>query len=107
MRCQQFTAQEALEMGLVNAVVPQNQLESEVERWCDDLKAVSPTIIQLQKINFNEASDHMRIPSPTERYAPHYLNSEEAHERRTAFLQRRKPDPSKNLPIKPIAGKTL
>ena len=107
MRCQQYTAQQALEMGLVNAVVPPDQLEAEVERWCEDLKAVSPTILQLQKINFNEASDHMRVPSPTQRYAPDYLDSEEAHERRVAFLERRKVDPSKNLPLQPIEGKTI
>jgi dihydroxynaphthoic acid synthetase len=98
MLCRQYTAQEALTLGLVNAVVPAAELEAEVLRWCEDIKGVSPRILQLQKISFNEASDYMRGPTPTQRYDPDYQKSEEAEERRRAFLERRRPDPTKNLP---------
>lgn len=96
--CRQYTAQEALDLGLVNSVVPAAQLEAEVRRWCEDIKGVSPRIVQLQKLSFNEASDYMRGPTPTQRYDPDYQKSEEAEERRRAFLERRKPDAAKNLP---------
>lgn len=98
MLCRQYTAHEALEMGLVNAVVPASDLQAEVLRWCEDMKGVSPRILQLQKLSFNEASDYMRGPTPTQRYDPDYQKSEEAEERRLAFLERRKPDAAKNLP---------
>ncbi len=98
MLCRQYTAQEALNMGLVNTVVPAEQLADEVLRWCEDIKGVSPRILQLQKLSFNEASDDMRGPTPTQRYDPDYQKSEEAEERRRAFLERRKPDAAKNLP---------
>ncbi len=98
MLCRQYTAHEALEMGLVNAVVPASDLQAEVLRWCEDMKGVSPRILQLQKLSFNEASDYMRGPTPTQRYDPDYQKSEEAEERRLAFLERRKPDVGKNLP---------
>lgn len=107
MRCRQYTAQQALEMGLVNSVVPVDELEAEVDQWCEDLKSCSPVILQLQKITFNEVSDPLKVSSPTERYAPDYLDSEESLERRTAFLERRKPDPAKNLPLRTIEGKTI
>jgi 1,4-dihydroxy-2-naphthoyl-CoA synthase len=98
MLCRQYSAQEALEMGLVNAVVPVAELEAEVQRWCEDIRGVSPRILQLQKLSFNEAYDYMRGPAPAQRYDPDYQKSDEAEERRLAFLQRRKPDPAKNLP---------
>ncbi len=96
--CRQYSAQQALEMGLVNAVVPPAQLEAEVLRWCEDIKGVSPRIVQLQKYSFNEAFEYMRGPTPAERFDPDYQKSEEAEERRRAFLERRKPDAAKNLP---------
>ncbi|MEE8305359.1 MAG: enoyl-CoA hydratase-related protein [Candidatus Tectomicrobia bacterium] len=98
MLCRQYTAHEALEMGLVNAVVPASELQAEVLRWCEEMKGVSPRILQLQKLSFNEAYDYMRGPAPTQRYDPDYQKSEEAEERRLAFLERRKPDAAKNLP---------
>ena len=79
-------------------LVPAEQLADEVLRWCEDIKGVSPRILQLQKLSFNEASDDMRGPTPTQRYDPDYQKSEEAEERRQAFLERRKPDAAKNLP---------
>src|SRR5512143_3390510 len=45
--CRRYTAQEALQMGLVNAVVPQDQLDAEVKKWCDETVEKSPTAIAL------------------------------------------------------------
>lgn len=106
MLTQQYTAQQAKEMGLVNSVVPPEQLEAEVERYCNLIKNNSPVILQLQKITFNEVVEYMEgVPSPTERYAPDYIKSEEAEERRLAFIERRPINPSKNLPLLRIERK--
>jgi 1,4-dihydroxy-2-naphthoyl-CoA synthase len=99
MLTQRYTAQQAADMGLVNSVVPHEQLEAEVLRYCNIIKNNSPVILQLEKITFNENVEYMeKIPSPTERYAPDYIESEEAEERRLAFIERRPIDPNKNLP---------
>ena len=100
MLTQQYTAQQAYDMGLVNSVVPHEQLVEEVERYCGLIKNNSPIILQLQKITFNEVTDYMgERSSPTQRYAPDYLRSEEAEERRLSFVERRPIDPSKNMPV--------
>ena len=100
MLTQQYSGQRAYEMGLVNSVVPHEELEAEVERYCNLIKNNSPVILQLEKITFNEVTDYMeRIPSPTTRYAPDYIKSDEAEERRLSFIERRPIDPSKNLPV--------
>ena len=106
MLTQQYTAQQAYDMGLVNSVVPHEELEAEVERYCNLIKNNSPVILQLQKITFNEAVEHMEgRPSPTERYAPDYIESDEAEERRLSFVERRPIDRSKNLPLLRVKGK--
>jgi 1,4-dihydroxy-2-naphthoyl-CoA synthase len=100
MLTQQYTARQAMEMGLVNSVVPHQELESEVQRYCGLIKNNSPVILQLQKLTFNEVVDYMEgRPSATERFAPGYITSEEAEERRLSFIERRPIDPSKNLPL--------
>ena len=99
MVCQQYTAQEAFDMGLVNKVVEPDQLWSEVDRWIKLIKNVSPVILQMQKISFLEYNDHI-LPDvgPVQRHIPDYMASEECMERRTAFLERRPIDGSKNQP---------
>jgi dihydroxynaphthoic acid synthetase len=57
--CRTYTAQEALEMGLVNKVVPAAELDTEVEKWCNEIKELSPTAIKFLKAAFNADSDHM------------------------------------------------
>ena len=100
MLTQQYSAQQAYDMGLVNSVVSHEALEGEVDRYCALIKNNSPVILQLQKITFNEVTEHLEgIASPAERYAPDYITSEEAEERRLSFIERRPIDPSKNLPL--------
>ena len=57
--CRQYTAPEALQMGLVNKVVPPGQLRAEVEQWCRELLEKSPTALKLAKYSFNADSDHI------------------------------------------------
>ncbi len=100
MLTQQYSARKAYEFGLVNSVVPHEQLEAEVTRYCNLIKNNSPVILQLQKITFNEATEYMEsILSPTARYAPDYIKSDEAEERRLAFIERRPINPAKNMPV--------
>ena len=100
MLCRQYSAQEALQMGLVNTVVPADKLVDEVKRWCEDIKRMSPVILQMQKIGFNEYGDHVKPElGPFQRYFKgSYSESEESVERRRAFVERRPMDQSKNLP---------
>mgnify|MGYP002397049646 CR=1 FL=1 len=57
--CRTYTAQEALEMGLVNKIVPLSELDSEVERWCNEIKELSPYAIRFLKHAFNADTDHI------------------------------------------------
>ncbi len=99
MLCRQYTAQQAYDMGLVNIVVEPDRLWAEVDRWIADIKNVSPVILQTQKMSFNR-HDHFQDPAmtPIQEYMPDYQATEEARERRTAFIERRPIDPSKNVP---------
>jgi dihydroxynaphthoic acid synthetase len=103
MLCQQYTAQEAFDMGLVNKVVEPHELWAEVERWIGYVKNVSPVIVQMQKISYRQHDDFINPDvSPVQQYIPDYAASAECHERRTAFIERRPLDQSKNLPFATI-----
>ncbi len=103
MLCQQYSAQQAFDMGLVNRVVEVDQLWPEVDRFVAAIKNVSPVILQMQKISFNQHDDFV-VPerSPVAEHIPDYFESDECRERRTAFLERRPLDASKNEPYVPI-----
>ncbi len=91
--CRQYSAQEALEMGLVNTVVPLERLEEETVQWCREMLALSPFSLRLLKASFNAAEDGL---SGVQQLA-HDANllfymSEEAQEGRDAYKQKRTPD---------------
>jgi naphthoate synthase len=91
--CRQYSAQEALAMGLVNKVVPAAQLRAEVEQWCVELLEKSPTALKLAKCSFN--ADTEAIHGITEMgfsALELYYQTEEALEGRNAFVEKRKPD---------------
>lgn len=94
--CRRYTAQEALEMGLVNAVVPADKLEEEVDKWCDEILAKSPGAIRGLKYAFNAMSADVRgieLMSYDGLWA--YYGSEEAKYYKESFWQKKPADPMK------------
>lgn len=94
MLCRQYTAQEVLEMGLINKIVPLEQLEEEVDKWCLDLLGVSSTCLAIVKASFNADIDYLVYSGHhiLHNMYPDYLGSEEYMEGPTAFQEKRKPD---------------
>jgi naphthoate synthase len=91
--CRQYDAQQALEMGLVNTVVPLAELERETIRWCREILQHSPTAIRLLKASLNADCDGQAGLQQLAGDATllFYL-TEEAQEGKKAFLEKRKPD---------------
>jgi dihydroxynaphthoic acid synthetase len=91
--CHRYTAKEALEMGLVNKVVPADKLEEEVDKWCDEILEKSPGAIAGIKACFNAATTYMRgIEAVSAQYLWKYYASEEAEHWKNAFWQKKKPN---------------
>ncbi len=88
-----YTAQEAFEMGMVNAVVPHTELEATAYQWAQEILAKSPTAIKMIKFAFNLVDDGLAgqqvFAGEATRLA--YM-TDEAKEGRDAFLEKRKPD---------------
>jgi naphthoate synthase len=91
--CRQYSAQEALQMGLVNTVVPLQRLEDETVQWCREMLALSPFALRLMKASFNAAEDGLAgIQQLAHDANLLFYGSEEAQEGRDAYRERRKPD---------------
>ena len=91
--CRQYGADEALAMGLVNAVVPLEQLEAEGVRWAREVLQHSPTAIRCLKAAFNAETDGMAGLQELAGQATHlFYRTEEGQEGRNAFLEKRDPD---------------
>jgi naphthoate synthase len=91
--CRQYSAQEALEMGLVNTVVPLERLEEETVGWCREMLAVSPFSLRLLKASFNAAEDGLSgIQQLAHDTNLLFYGSEEAQEGRDAYREKRRPD---------------
>ena len=91
--CRRYSAQEALAMGMVNAVVPHDQLDAEVRKWCDEILMMSPTAIALAKRSFNVDTEMIRgISSFAMQALKMYYDTEESKEGGRAFREKRKPD---------------
>jgi 2-ketocyclohexanecarboxyl-CoA hydrolase len=96
--CRRYTAQQAYDMGLVNKVVPPEQLDAEVESWAAEINQLSPTAIAIAKRSFNADSENIRgIGFLGIQAVKHYYMSEESKEGVRAFNERRKPDFKKFL----------
>jgi naphthoate synthase len=94
--CRQYDAQQALDMGLVNTVVPLAQLEEETVTWCREMLAMSPTALRFLKASFNADTDGLAgIQQLAGDATLLYYLTEEAKEGRNAFVEKRKPDFSK------------
>lgn len=91
--CRRYTAQEALAMGLVNAVVPPEDLEPTVLEWSRELLQRSPTALRFLKHAFNADTDHVYgIQNLAHGATALYYTTEECKEGTQAFLENRPPD---------------
>ena len=91
--CRQYDAQQALEMGLVNTVVPLDRLEEETVGWCREMLALSPLALRLLKASMNAADDGLAgIQQLAGDATLLFYMSEEAQEGRNAYVEKRRPD---------------
>jgi len=94
--CRQYSAQEALDMHLVNKVVPLADLEAEGVQWADEILQMSPTAIRFLKSAFLVATDGL---AGLQEFAGNatglFYTTDEAHEGSTAFLEKRPPEYTK------------
>ena len=91
--CRQYSAEEALEMGLVNKVVPVGELEEEGWRWAREILDKSPLAIRLLKSAFNAAVDGQAgIQELAGNATLLFYMTEQAQEAKNAYLEKRKPD---------------
>ena len=91
--CRPYDAQEALDMGLVNKVVPIAKLEEEGVAWAREIMAKSPLAIRVLKSSFNAAEDgHAGLQELAGNATLLFYMTEEAQEGRDAFLEKREPD---------------
>lgn len=93
MLCQRYSAQEALEMGWINKVVPAEQLDEAVDEWCQRLLELSPQALRVAKLSLNFESDQL-WPSVLHGYQmiSFIHGTDEFHEGTQAFLEKRKPN---------------
>lgn len=97
--CHQYDAKQALEMGLVNRVVPYEKLEEETLIWCDTISKHSPMALRLLKAGLNADCDgQIGLQQLAGDATMLYYMSEEAQEGKNAFNQKRKPDFSRFKP---------
>jgi naphthoate synthase len=91
--CRQYDAEQALDMGLVNAVVALDRLEEETVGWCREMLALSPFALRLLKASFHAAEDGMAgIQQLAHDTNLLFYASEEAAEGRDAYKEKRTPD---------------
>ena len=88
--CRQYDAQQALEMGLVNTVVPLERLEAETVQWCREMLQLSPMALRVLKAGFNADTDGMAgIQELAGNATALFYMTDEAQEGRNAFLEKR------------------
>ena len=91
--CKQYSAQEALDMGLVNKVVPYDKLEDETVEWCKSMMKHSPLALRMIKAGLNaELDGQAGIQEFAGNATMLYYMTEEAQEGKKAFLEKRNPD---------------
>ena len=91
--CRRYKADEALAMGLINAVVPHEELDAEVAKWCAEILEKSPTAIAIAKRSFNVDTEMIRAVSSFGMHALKlYYDTDESKEGGNAFREKRKPE---------------
>src|SRR5690606_15113181 len=92
MLCRKYKADEALQMGLANSVVPLAELESEVEKWCDELLSKSPGCLEILKAAFDQEMDGYKEPCAiSAAMYPDWFDMPEGKEGGAAFVEKRPP----------------
>jgi 2-ketocyclohexanecarboxyl-CoA hydrolase len=90
--CRQYTAAEAVQMGLANKAVPDDELDAEVDRWCAEILEKSPTALELAKRSFNADTAHIAgLSSLGLKAVSLFYGTEESQEGVRAFQEKRKP----------------
>jgi len=93
MLCEQISAPDAVEMGLINKSVPADDLDAAVDAWCDRLLSLSPQALRVAKMSLNFESDQLW---PSVQHGQQMINfihgTEEFHEGTQAFLEKRAPN---------------
>jgi 2-ketocyclohexanecarboxyl-CoA hydrolase len=90
--CRRYTSEQALQMGLINAVVADADLDAEVDRWCAEIAALSPTAIAIAKKSFNLDSESIRgISAMGMQALSLFYETKESREGVNAFLEKRPP----------------
>jgi 2-ketocyclohexanecarboxyl-CoA hydrolase len=91
--CRRYSAHEALQMGLCNAVVAHDQLDAEIDKWCAEILEKSPTAIAIAKKSFNAGTEHVRgIGALGMQALALFYQTEESKEGVKAFSEKRRPD---------------
>jgi naphthoate synthase len=94
--CRMYGADEALDMGLVNTVVPLSELEHETIAWCREMSSLSPLSLRLLKASFNAAEDGLSgLQQLSHDATLLFYMTEEGQEGRNAYVEGRRPDFSK------------
>jgi naphthoate synthase len=94
--CRQYDAQQALDMGLVNTVVPLVRLEEETVQWCREMLELSPIALRMLKAGFNAADDGLAgVQQLAGDATMLFYMTEEGQEGRNAYVEKRRPDFSK------------
>ncbi len=93
MLCRRYDAQQALQMGLVNAVVPLDKLDEEVDKWCEEMLMLSPGCLEILKATFDNAiAQEPKLGVHSSMLYPDWFDGEESKEGVQAFLEKRKPN---------------
>lgn len=93
MLCRRYSAEQARELGLINAVVPDDDLEAEVGRWCEELSALSPRYLEITKVSSNTWWNQARESFATGvGMLVQAIGSPDMVEGANAFLEKRRPD---------------
>jgi len=92
MLCRRYPAKEALEMGLINKIVPLENLEAECLRWCEEMLALSPGCLEILKAAFDQEMDgYKELGQISAEYYPDWFDLPEGKEGGAAFTEKRKP----------------
>jgi naphthoate synthase/2-ketocyclohexanecarboxyl-CoA hydrolase len=92
MLCRRYTAEQALAMGLVNKVVPLDDMEAEVEQWCEELLSVSPGCLEILKASFDQEMDgYAEMGIISSQFYPDWFDMPEGKEGGASFREKRAP----------------